>query len=59
MNVVRMNTAHITREGALKIMNNVKSVSDKIPFLIDTKGPEVRTCNMEKSIQLLSATRLK
>ena len=43
MNVVRMNSAHLNREGFLKIINNVRSVSNRIALLIDTKGPEVRT----------------
>ena len=43
MNVVRMNSAHLDREGFLKIINNVRAVSNKIALLIDTKGPEVRT----------------
>ena len=43
MNVVRMNSAHLDREGFLKIIRNVRAVSNKIALLIDTKGPEVRT----------------
>ena len=43
MNVVRMNSAHLNREGFMKIINNVREVSDRIALLIDTKGPEVRT----------------
>ena len=43
MNVVRMNSAHLDREGFMKIINNVRAVSRRIPLLIDTKGPEVRT----------------
>ena len=43
MNVVRMNSAHLNREGFLKIINNVRAVSNRIALLIDTKGPEVRT----------------
>ncbi|MGI6219608.1 MAG: pyruvate kinase [Bacteroidaceae bacterium] len=43
MNVVRMNTAHATPEGLKKIIRNVRSVSNQIGILIDTKGPEVRT----------------
>lgn len=43
MNVVRMNTAHGTREGMDKLINNVRAVSNRIAILIDTKGPEVRT----------------
>jgi len=43
MNVVRMNSAHLQREGALKVVNNVRAVSNKIALLMDTKGPEIRT----------------
>ncbi len=43
MNVVRMNSAHLQREGFLKIINNVRAVSSQIAILMDTKGPEVRT----------------
>lgn len=42
MNVVRINSAHTTFEGAQKIVDNVRKVSEKIAILIDTKGPEVR-----------------
>ena len=42
MNVVRINSAHATLEGAQKIVENVRKVSDKIAILVDTKGPEVR-----------------
>lgn len=43
MNVVRMNSAHLQREGFLRIINNVRTVSKHIAILMDTKGPEVRT----------------
>lgn len=42
MNVVRINSAHATLEGAGKIVENVRAVSENIAILIDTKGPEVR-----------------
>ena len=42
MNVIRINSAHATLEGARQIVDNVRAVSDKIGILIDTKGPEVR-----------------
>lgn len=42
MNVVRINSAHASVEGAQKIVDNVRKVSDKIAIMIDTKGPEVR-----------------
>lgn len=43
LNVVRINTAHQQPEDSLKVINNVRQVSDKIAIMIDTKGPEVRT----------------
>ncbi len=43
MNVVRINSAHADIEGATRIVNNVRAVSEKIAILIDTKGPEIRT----------------
>ncbi|HAN78278.1 MAG TPA: pyruvate kinase [Bacteroidales bacterium] len=47
MDVVRINTAHQNPEDSLKVIANVRAVSDKIPILIDTKGPEIRTCEMQ------------
>lgn len=47
MNVVRINSAHATLEGAQKIVDNTRAVSEKIAILVDTKGPEVRLNAME------------
>ena len=52
MNVARLNTAHITPADAERMVVNIRSVSEHIGILIDTKGPEVRTCDMEESIDL-------
>ncbi|MDO4497611.1 MAG: pyruvate kinase [Bacteroidales bacterium] len=43
LNVVRMNTAHANDEGIHQLIQNVRTVSENIPLLIDTKGPEIRT----------------
>lgn len=43
MDVVRLNTAHQSPEDTLILMGNVRKVSEKIPFMLDTKGPEIRT----------------
>ncbi|MFV0538504.1 MAG: pyruvate kinase, partial [Dysgonomonas sp.] len=43
INVVRMNSAHMTEEGFVKEMTNVRAVSNRRPILMDTKGPEIRT----------------
>ena len=52
MNVARLNTAHITTEEAEQMVANIRSVSDRIGILIDTKGPEVRTCDLEEPIEV-------
>ncbi len=51
MNVVRMNTAHATPDGIRKIISNTRAVSPHIGILIDTKGPEVRTTDVEEPIE--------
>ena len=50
MNVVRMNTAHATPDGIRTIIRNTRQVSPHLALLIDTKGPEVRTTNVEQPI---------
>lgn len=47
-NVARLNTAHITTDDALRVMNNIREVSHSIGILIDTKGPEVRTVGINE-----------
>jgi len=50
MNVVRCNTAHMTTDSINAIAINTRKVSDKIAILVDTKGPEIRTCFGEAPI---------
>ena len=50
LNVVRMNTAHAGREGFEKLIANVRTVSNRIAILMDTKGPEVRTTVLDEPI---------
>ena len=59
MNVVRMNTAHLGREGAEKLINNVRTVSNRIAILMDTKGPEVRTTVLAEPIPFKVGDRVK
>jgi pyruvate kinase len=50
MDVVRINSAHLDPEGVKRIVSNVRSVSDKIAVLIDTKGPEIRTTTCDEPL---------
>ncbi len=43
MDVVRINTAHQTTENSKTIVDHVRAVNSKIPVIVDTKGPEIRT----------------
>lgn len=59
MNVVRMNSAHLDREGFDKIINNVRTVSNKIAILMDTKGPEIRTTICQEPIPFHTGEKVK
>ncbi len=52
IDVVRLNTAHMTHENALEVIENTRKVSEKIGIVIDTKGPEIRTCDTEKPLKV-------
>jgi pyruvate kinase len=52
MNVVRLNTAHISTDSAIAMIKNVREVSDSIGILVDTKGPEIRTKNIAQPIEV-------
>ena len=52
MNVARINTAHINKESGKKVVDNIRSVSSDIAILIDTKGPEIRTINLESDLEV-------
>src|SRR5664279_3836066 len=59
MNVIRINSAHLDIEGALKIIKNTRAVSDKIAILLDTKGPEIRTTICDSAIPLKKGATIK
>jgi pyruvate kinase len=52
INVVRLNTAHMTHDDALEVIENTRKVSGKIGIIIDTKGPEIRTCDTENPLKV-------
>ncbi|MFN8241713.1 MAG: pyruvate kinase [Bacteroidales bacterium] len=58
MNVIRINSAHLSIDGALKIISNTRTVSDKIAILIDTKGPEIRTTITEGPVKLVKGSTI-
>ena len=59
INVVRLNSAHLTQEGFDKIIGNVRAVSDEIAILMDTKGPEIRTTVADNPLDIKNGDLLK
>lgn len=61
MNVVRLNTAHMSHDDAREVIRNTRAVSEKIGILLDTKGPEIRTCPMHAPlpVQFNDVIRIK
>ena len=59
MDVVRINSAHVTEEGAAKIVEAVRRVNPAIPVILDTKGPEIRVpmANLRPAIRSTSTWR--
>ena len=58
INVARLNTAHLDLESSKKLIENIRAVSDNIAILIDTKGPEIRTCSMQKELLVYEGQEL-
>jgi len=59
MNVVRLNTAHMDNSQALRVIQSVRSVSDQIAILVDTKGPEIRTSGNGSEIRVDTGDQVK
>lgn len=43
VNVVRINMSHAKHADAAAVIADVRTISDRVGILIDTKGPEIRT----------------
>jgi pyruvate kinase len=52
MNVARINTAHVEFDATRQMIANIREVSKDIAILIDTKGPEIRTTEVEQPFQV-------
>ena len=59
MDAIRLNTAHQTHEGTLKVMENARKVSDRIALIVDTKGPEIRTSKVPEPIIVKKGEMIK
>lgn len=62
MDAVRINSAHVDFDGADKIVETVRQVSETIGIILDTKGPEIRTTALSdecaQGIQIQAGERI-
>lgn len=49
-----LNTAHQDEPGTLEVIERIRAIRPDMPILIDTKGPEVRTKDLEAPITVNS-----
>lgn len=52
LEIAWLNTAHQTIEDAEHLIGRIKAVNPQVAVMIDTKGPEVRTKNVEESFHI-------
>ncbi|MGL1901061.1 MAG: pyruvate kinase [Fibrobacterales bacterium] len=58
MNVVRINTAHQLPETTVSVLENIYAVDGNIAILVDTKGPEVRTGELDDAIDVKTGDKV-
>jgi len=59
MNVVRFNTAHMSVEEFENAVGIVRSVSPYLAVLVDTKGPNIRTCGIRAPVEIAKGGRIR
>ena len=57
-NVVRINMSHSSRAEAAGIIADVRTISDRIAVMLDTRGPEVRTTPVEAPVELVDGSEV-
>lgn len=48
---VRINSAHVEPDGLRELIRRVREVAPEIKILMDTKGPEMRTTDLETGVE--------
>ncbi len=57
-NVVRINMSHSSQQEAAALIADVRTLSDRVGILVDTRGPEVRTTMVDAPVELEEGARL-
>jgi len=50
--VAWLNTAHQDEPATIDVINKIRAITEEIPIMIDTKGPEVRTKGLAQPIEV-------
>lgn len=58
VDVFRLNTAHMDVDSSQAVVDAIRAASKHVAILIDTKGPEVRTCDIAEPIEVAVGDRL-
>ncbi len=58
VDVAWLNTAHQGEAEALEVINRIRSIAPHVAIMIDTKGPEIRTKNIDKPIEVKAGDRV-
>ncbi len=56
--VAWLNTAHQGEPETIEVVNKIRSLTTRIPIMIDTKGPEIRTKDIAAPIPVQAGTKL-
>ncbi len=59
MDVVRLNTAHMTVEEASQAIAVIHKTAPEIAVMVDTKGPEVRVADLAEPLELAAGDEIK
>ena len=57
--ILRLNTAHQSVETTREVIRNIRRVSDRIGIMLDTKGPEMRTRNVDDQIDIKIGDKIR
>jgi len=58
MNVVRLNTAHMSPAEMENVIGIVRSVSPWLAVMVDTKGPNIRTCGITTPVKVKKGAKV-
>ncbi len=59
VDVFRINMSHAAVSDARELISTIRNISDSVAILVDTKGPELRTTEVDGVIRLVAGRRIE